>query len=186
MPLVQAATTSERWVRLATFAVGGAISSVLVASVIALVGRALVPSHASWLAPVSLGVALLSLAREGGAPVPLPQLRRQTQRIWAMRLPAPVVPALWGLDVGLFFSTRITWLGAWLVPALALIGGDGAWAVGLFLAYWCGRTSAVLIAPVLAPRAGTAELLGVLDASHASMRYVYLATLLVVIAVSVE
>jgi hypothetical protein len=56
---------------------------------------------------------------------------------------------MWGLHIGLGFTTRVTFGGFWLLVALALASGDPAYSAALMLAHWLGRSLPVWIGPTL-------------------------------------
>lgn len=100
------------------------------------------------LAAVAIATAVWALVRESGVVhLPLPQIRRQTRGAWARNLGPTRAAALWGLDLGLTFSTWLTFAGAWVIAAAAL--SSASWTVGggIFMAYWAGRLGSVLLAP---------------------------------------
>ncbi len=114
-----------------------------------------------WEILVLIGLAGMAMAREAGwVYFRLPELTRQTKRIWAMRLPSIVAAVLWGLDLGLTFSTRLTFSGVWVLALAAIFAGDPAFGALLLALYWLGRTLSVWSAPLILPDANaTAQLL---------------------------
>jgi len=82
------------------------------------------------------------------------------QRIWAIRFQSTVAAILWGLDLGLSFSTRLTFSGVWVLALAAIFAGDPAFGALLLALYWLGRALSVWSAPLLLPHANaTAQLL---------------------------
>lgn len=120
----------------------------------------------------------LALARMAGARIPLPQIRRVSDRRWAMRLPSAVASALWGLDIGLFATTRISLLGAWLVPVSCIALGDPWSAAALFVTYWLGRLASTVAAPMFVRRTDAVALLAEIDAQQQAFRFSYAVGLL--------
>ncbi len=108
------------------------------------------PAAATALVALGLVVA----AREFGMlAVPLPQMHRATRDEWARRWSHRRAALLWGLDIGSFFSTWLTFSGAWWVVAVALLCGDSAFAASLFASWWLARSLTVWSGPLLVPNA---------------------------------
>lgn len=159
-PLVKVAGRRSEWLaNVAAYTLAGAVTSALVGAALGEAGALL---DAGRLGPpaaaaAALSVAALVLARElGWLPVPLPQLPRQTRARWGVELPGPVVAALWGGDLGLTFSTYLTFSGPWLLLAVAVLAGSPALGAALFAAHWSGRAASVWVSPALLPDAGAA------------------------------
>jgi len=157
-PLVKAAQNTERvrWaLNVGAYTLAGTVSSALVGVSLGAIGGALPVSFAGSLGMgAAVAVALLAMAREiGVGAIPLPQVRRATPGTWAQNLSGPLVPVLWGFDLGLFFTTFFTFAGPWLLVVLAVAAGNPAFGALLFVAYWCGRAVSVWLAPLLLPDA---------------------------------
>ncbi|HEX8085342.1 MAG TPA: hypothetical protein VF529_13705 [Solirubrobacteraceae bacterium] len=155
-PLGKVAQARRSWVVSVTaYTAGGLISGALVAAVLGAAGS-LVGARwdEAWAAVVLVAVGLAAAARElGRVPLPLPQMRRATRDAWARRWGHRRAAFAWGLDIGSFFTTWLTFAGAcWFVLVLALSGDVGR-ACGLMAAYWVGRAAVVWIAPLLVPDA---------------------------------
>lgn len=111
-------------------------------------------------ATVALAVAVLALARElGYVPLPLPQIGRQTQGLWAKRYGARVSAALWGLDLGLTFTTWLGGAGAWVLAVVTFVVGEPVLGAALFVGYWLGRALPVWVGPLLMRNATDAPVL---------------------------
>jgi hypothetical protein len=125
----------ERWaISLALHAIGATVAAAIVGSLLAGAGALL---GAPWGVPGAWlvgAVAALYVAREMGAPVPVPQLRRQVPDWWRTFFPPHVAAFLYGLGLGPGF---LTYLGHGTVIVVAV----AAFATG----------SPLLGAAVLAP-----------------------------------
>ncbi len=125
----------ERWgISLALHAIGAAVAAAIVGSLLAGAGVLL---GAPWGVPGALLVvapAALYVARELGAPVPVPQLRRQVPDWWRTFFPPHVAAFLYGLGLGPGFLTYL---------------GHGTVVVVFVAAFASGRP--LLGAAVLAP-----------------------------------
>jgi Methylamine utilisation protein MauE len=125
----------ERWgISLALHAIGAAVAAAIVGSLLAGAGALL---GAPWGIPGALLVvaaAALYVARELGAPVPVPQLRRQVPDWWRTFFPPHLAAFLYGLGLGPGFLTYL---------------GHGTMVVVSIAAFASGRP--LLGAAVLAP-----------------------------------
>jgi hypothetical protein len=80
----------------------------------------------------------------------IPQLRRQTHGYWAKTLNPTTAAMLWGIDIGLVFTTWFTFSGVWFVVAVALFAGGSTQGAAILGAYWIGRSLSVWLAPLMA------------------------------------
>lgn len=151
-PLGKVAGGRKRWIVDTTaYNLAGGVASAAIGSALGQLGDmfALELSGRRGLLIV-LAVAVFALARELGVlPLPLPQSRRQTRDTWARMFPSTVAAALWGLDVGLVFTTRLTFAGVWLLVVVAILASSPAFGATLFATYWLGRSLSVWLAPLL-------------------------------------
>ena len=171
----------RRWLgNVAAYTVAGAATSVLVGAALGLLGAAVFPDGVGTVGiAVAIAVALLALARDSGAAaVPLPQVGRQTDGLWAKRFGARTAAVLWGLDLGFVFTTWLNLSGPWLLATLAVLSGDPMFGGALFVAYWLGRALSVWMAPVLMPTASeTHRLMESLDRQRHLFRSLHVAGL---------
>lgn len=85
---------------------------------------------------------------------------------------------MWGLDLGLTFTTWLGMPGAWVLAAVALLAGEPLIGVALFVAYWVGRALSVWIAPLLTKSAtDTPRLLASLEDQRRTFRSIHIAGL---------
>lgn len=134
------------------YTAGGILSSAVVGALLGALGTAVALGDIGRVisVPILIGISSAVLLRELGiVSLPLLQWPRQTSGAWAKVLPAPVAAALWGLDLGLVFTTWLTFAGPWLLAALAMLSGDVLFATVLFLAHWLGRSASVWLAPLI-------------------------------------
>lgn len=158
----------KQWFRsVLAYTLGGCVSATLVGAALGVLGR--------WLGVHALGIPALWVicvlgltlaAREWGwIRFPLPQRRRQTEKVWAHQFGFVIASALWGFDIGLGFATRISTGGFWILTAVAVALGDPAYGGLLLLMYWFGRALTVWAAPALITRGSDAhELLDAIEA----------------------
>ncbi len=134
------------------YSVGGILASAFIGASIAGFGAVAMPSQfdETFFLPILLGVCAAVLLRELRLiDLPLLQWRRQTSGLWAKVLPAPVAAGLWGIDLGLVFTTWLTFAGPWLLAAIAFLSRDVPFAGTLFVTYWFGRVLTVWLAPLV-------------------------------------
>jgi Methylamine utilisation protein MauE len=106
-PVVHGGSRSRWGISLALHAVGAAVAAAIVGSLLAGAGALL---GAPWGVPGVVLVAVaaaLYVARELGAPVPVPQLRRQVPDWWRTFFPPHVAAFLYGLGLGPGFLTYL-------------------------------------------------------------------------------
>jgi cytochrome c biogenesis protein CcdA len=158
----------------------------LVGGSLGLVGAMVLPEDVGLLGEaITLAVASIAIARDSGlVAAPLPQLRRQTQGLWAKRFGGKPAAILWGLDLGLVFTTWLNLSGAWVLAAVAVLAGRPEWGAALFVAYWLGRAVSVWIAPLLMANATeTHSLMAGLDEQRQLFRWLHVAGLASLMAV---
>jgi hypothetical protein len=106
-PVVHGGSRSRWGISLALHAIGAAVAAALVGSLLAGAGVLL---GAPWGVPgavLVVAAAALYIARELGAPVPVPQLRRQVPDWWRTFFPPHVAAFLYGLGLGPAFLTYL-------------------------------------------------------------------------------
>jgi len=112
----------------------------------------LIPAGAAmeWALGVAAMIGVLVALREAvGRAWPVPQVRRQTPENLRDRYSAPVVAGLWGFDLGLVFSTWLTFAGPWFVLAVAVALGSPWVGAALFAGHWLARAAWLWLAPYL-------------------------------------
>lgn len=159
--------------------------SAVVGGLIALVGAMALPEDIGLLGPIIvLTLATAALARESGFVIlPLPQIPRQTNGVWAKERGFAWAAILWGLDLGLTFTTWLTFSGIWVLAAIAFVSGEVAVGAILFAAYWFGRALSVWLAPLLMERAPDTGLLAALVSERSLFRSIHIAALICAVLV---
>ena len=130
---------------------------------------ALLSSLGSWLSTVAAtavaGLIALSaaLAEARGAAI-APQIRRQVPEHWRRRLPLPFAAWLYGVLLGLGFTTYVLTFAVWALAALVFAVGDPAAGVAVGLAFGIGRALPIVsIAPFVHRRFGTSALAAIAE-----------------------
>ena len=85
------------------------------------------------------GIALLAAVLEATGTRIVPQIRRQLPEHWRRVMPMPLAAALYGVLLGLGFTTFVLSFGVWALAGVSLAVGDPS--LGL-LAWGCLRQSA--------------------------------------------
>lgn len=155
-PLGKVAGGKRQWlVAVSVYTLAGIITSTFVGGSLGELGRLFIPKEIETSRyAIAIAIAMIAMAREvGWISFPLPQFRRQTRDIWARIFPRIVTAGLWGLDLGLIFTTYFTFSGIWLLVIVAILSREFGFGAALFATYWLGRALSVWIAPLLMPSA---------------------------------
>lgn len=177
----------KKWlINVAVYTIAGGMASTLVGAGLGLLGHWIVPAQSTKMGTVvAIAVSTLAATREfGWISLPLPQWARQTQRIWGMRFHRTLAAALWGFDLGLTFTTRLTFSGVWFLAAMAIFSKDPAYGAALFTLYWLGRVLSVWLAPLLMWDANsTPQLLDAINEQYQLFRRIHAWALVSAVAI---
>lgn len=138
------------WAQLAH--VAGSLSSAIVVGagagfVGSFVAEAL-PAQVAWLCLAGLST-LLALRELGWIRFPIPQWRRQTEKMWGFRFGPLGAAWWWGIDLGSGLTTHVTFSSYWLLVLAILFNGSAVYG-GLVLGlYGLGRALPVSVVPRL-------------------------------------
>jgi hypothetical protein len=102
---------------------------------------------------VAAGIALLAAALEVRGKRIVPQIRRQLPEHWRRVMPMPLAAALYGVLLGLGFTTFVLSFGVWALAGVSLAVGDPVIGLVLGAAFGIGRAIPIV---VLAPLSGSA------------------------------
>jgi hypothetical protein len=105
--------------------------------------------RASYL--VAAGIALVAAFLEARGTRIVPQIRRQLPEHWRRVLPMPVAAALYGVLLGIGFTTFVLSFGVWALAGVSLALGDLELGLLLGACFGVGRAIPIL---ALAPLAG--------------------------------
>jgi hypothetical protein len=144
-----------------TFSAGALAGGAATFGGLALLGQTLGSGGPAALA-VGAAVALAAAVGEARGARIVPQVRRQVPESWRRRMPLPLAAGLYGVLLGLGFTTFILTFAVWALAGVSIAVGDPALGVAVGLAFGAGRLLPVV---VLAPAARTAA--GA--AAHAAM-----------------
>jgi hypothetical protein len=144
-----------------TFAVGTLIGGAVTFGGLALAGG-LVGAHVSGLRE-GLGAALAlaaAIADLRGVKI-VPQIRRQVPERWRWTMPLPLACGLYGILLGLGFTTFVLAFAVWALAGISFAAGDPALGALIGLAFGAGRAVPVLwMAPALRRGQGARRLDG--------------------------
>ena len=130
-----------------TFAAGA-----LAGGVITFGGLALIGAHLGAQAPfVAATVALIAALGEARGTRIVPQVRRQVPESWRRKLPVPLAAGLYGVLLGLGFTTFILSFAVWALAGIAIALGDPQIGLLIGLGFGAGRALPVI---ALAPSGG--------------------------------
>jgi hypothetical protein len=133
----------------ATFTLGALAGGVFTFGGLALIGAGL-GANAPYVAAV---IALLAAVGEARNLRIVPQVRRQVPESWRRRLPVPLAAGLYGVLLGLGFTTFILTFAVWALAGISVATGDPAAGLAIGLAFGAGRALPVI---ALAPSGGGA------------------------------
>ena len=133
----------------ATFALGALAGGAITFGGLALAGHALGAGAPAVAALVALAAAV-GEARNARI---VPQVRRQVPESWRRVLPVPLAAGLYGVLLGLGFTTFILSFAVWALAGISVALGDPALGVTAGLAFGLGRALPVI---ALAPSGGGA------------------------------
>jgi hypothetical protein len=140
----------------ATFAVGALAGGVATFGGLALLGQALGAGGPLALA-IAAAVALAAAIGEARGARIVPQVRRQVPESWRRRLPVPLAAGLYGVLLGLGFTTFILTFAVWALAGACVAIGDPVLGAAAGLAFGAGRLLPVIVlAPAAATRLGAA------------------------------
>jgi hypothetical protein len=134
-----------------TFSAGALVGGVVTFGGLSLLGQALGAGGPVALA-VAAAIALVAAIGEARGARILPQVRRQVPESWRRRLPVPLAAGLYGVLLGLGFTTFILTFAVWALAGVIVAVGDPALGVAVGLAFGAGRLLPVI---VLAPAGET-------------------------------
>ena len=177
------ARSAALWTRaVLAYTICGALTASLVGAVVGQLGL-LAQTHAyptissSVILVISIALVLQEIR---WVSFPLPQIRRQTNKMWAEQFGWITGAAMWGAHIGLTLFTVVKHGGLYVLVAIALVAKPH-FSAAIFLAYWLGRTLPIWAMPMFIGewRDGRVPSSIVLEA-HVELRYLTIAGLLVV------
>ncbi len=135
----------------ATFLPGAIVGAVFTFGGLALVGAA-IPGEAGWVSYTVAGaVALVAAVAEARGKRIAPQIRRQLPEHWRRVMPMPLAAALYGVLLGLGFTTFVLTFGVWALAGISLALGEPVAGLAIGLGFGVGRAIPIVaLAPFAA------------------------------------
>jgi hypothetical protein len=145
----------------ATFTAGALVGGVITFGGLGLLGE-LLGAGGTGAAAVAAVIAVAAAIGEARGVRIVPQVRRQVPESWRRILPVPLAAGLYGVLLGLGFTTFILTFAVWALAAVCVALGDPALGAVLGLAFGAGRALPVIaLAPIAESDRG--------NAAHAAM-----------------
>jgi hypothetical protein len=136
----------------ATFLPGALLGGVATFGALAALGGLVHGAGGRIAYAVAAAIAIVAAVAEArGAPI-VPQIRRQLPEHWRRVMPMPVAAGLYGILLGLGFTTFVLSFGVWALAGISLAAGDPALGLVIGIAFGVGRAIPIV---ALAPAAGT-------------------------------
>ena len=134
----------------ATFTAGALVGGVITFGGLGLLGQWL-GAGGTGAAAVAAAVAIAAAIGEARGVRIVPQVRRQVPESWRRVMPVPLAAGLYGVLLGLGFTTFILTFAVWALAAVSVALGDPQLGAVLGLAFGAGRALPVIL---LAPGRG--------------------------------
>ncbi len=136
----------------ATFALGALAGGALTFTALGALGRLLDAGGHTLALVAAVAIATLAALGEALGVRIVPQIRRQVPEPWRRTLPLPLAAGLYGVLLGLGFTTFVLTLAVWALAGIAVaIGSPGA-GLAIGIGFGLGRALPVV---VMAPRYAT-------------------------------
>ncbi len=133
-----------------TFIPGAIAGGILTFGLLASVGSLLHGGRVAYL--IAAAIALLAaIAEARGAPI-VPQIRRQLPEHWRRVMPMPAASALYGVLLGLGFTTFVLSFGVWALAGISFAVGDLEAGLVIGAAFGLGRAIPIAVLAPLADR----------------------------------
>jgi hypothetical protein len=136
----------------ATFLPGAVAGGLITFGSLALLGQLLHGAGGRAAYVAAAGIALLAAVLEARGTRIVPQIRRQLPEHWRRVMPMPLAAALYGVLLGLGFTTFVLSFGVWALAGVSLAVGDPSLGLLLGAAFGIGRAIPIV---VLAPLSGS-------------------------------
>ncbi len=128
----------------ATFALGTLIGGVITFAGLALLGALVGDGVAGLREGLGAALALAAAVADWRGVRIAPQIRRQVPERWRWTMPLPLACALYGILLGLGFTTFVLAFAVWALAGISFASGDPLVGVAVGLAFGAGRALPVL------------------------------------------
>jgi hypothetical protein len=129
----------------ATFAPGAVLGGIVTFGLLSLLGDAVHGAGGQVAYLVAAVIAVAAAVAEARGLRIAPQIRRQLPEGWRWTMPLPLAAALYGILLGLGFTTFVLSFGVWALAGISLAVGDPAAGLIIGAAFGVGRAVPVLL-----------------------------------------
>ena len=136
----------------ATFLPGALVGALLTFGGLALLGRALHGAGGELAYVLAASVAVVAAVAEARGARIAPQIRRQLPEHWRRVMPMPLAAALYGVLLGLGFTTFVLTFGVWALAGISLALGEPGAGLAIGLGFGVGRALPIVALAPLADR----------------------------------
>jgi len=137
-----------------TFAIGCLCGGAATFLGLAELGRLLVPGDTGTREAIGATIALAAAVADWRGMKIAPQIRRQVPESWRWRMPLPLACALYGVLLGLGFTTFVLAFATWALAGVSFASASPLTGLSIGLAFGLGRALPILW---IAPRLGGGE-----------------------------
>jgi hypothetical protein len=139
----------------ATFAPGAVLGGVATFGLLSAGGEALHGAGGRLAYVTAAAIAAAAALAEARGMRIVPQIRRQLPEAWRWTMPLPLASALYGVLLGLGFTTFVLSFGVWALAGIGIALGDPGTGVVIGAAFGIGRALPVIVvAPAVDTRLG--------------------------------
>jgi hypothetical protein len=132
------------------FAPGAILGGVLTFGLLSVLGEATHGAGGRLAYLVAAGIAIAAAVAEARGLRIVPQIRRQLPERWRWTMPLPLAAALYGILLGLGFTTFVLSFGVWALAGISVALGDPSAGLVIGAAFGIGRAIPVVaVAPAV-------------------------------------
>jgi hypothetical protein len=135
-----------------TFALGALVGGLITFGSLAMLGELVHGADDRLAYALAAIIALAAAVAEVRATTIVPQIRRQLPEHWRRLLPMPAAGGLYGVLLGLGFTTFVLTLGVWALAAIDFAVGEPATGLVVGLAFGAGRALPISLTAPFADR----------------------------------
>jgi hypothetical protein len=132
------------WLACLSFAIGAVVGGLVTFGGLGLLGQLVGQQYSGLRAAVAVVIALSAAIADWRGVKIAPQIRRQVPERWRWRLPLPLVAALYGVLLGLGFTTFVLSYAVWALAGLSVAVGNSYLGLAIGLAFGLGRALPVI------------------------------------------
>lgn len=150
---------APRLIAVSTFCLGAVLGGVITFGALALLGSLFGDRSGAVRAGIGGAVALAAAVADWRGLRIAPQIRRQVPERWRWIMPLPLACALYGVLLGLGFTTFVLAFAVWALAALSVAAGSIAVGISVGVAFGIGRAIPIVwLAPGVGSERGARRL----------------------------